>query len=174
MCVCLCCFCFTFIHCLCRLGRHSKSVNLTTARCPFCLGYVHHVLFIALLCHNAHTCTLPYACIYMYIHVYMCMLFVTILTCIICTYLFNPPLSRIIQCIFTCSRLELEPRLNADGTPASVKLNRYAQFVKEHYAEVKQKTPQGGHKAVMQRLRDQYYSSSSRTPTPHLDGSFSS
>lgn len=46
----------------------------------------------------------------------------------------------------------------------SVKLNRYAQFVKEHYAEVKHQTPQGGHKAVMQKLRENYYSSS-KTPT---------
>lgn len=66
--------------------------------------------------------------------------------------------------VTTLSQLELEPRLNPDGTPMSVKLNRYAQFVKEHYAEVKHQTPQGGHKAVMQKLRENYYSSS-KTPT---------
>lgn len=64
-----------------------------------------------------------------------------------------------VHCPFMISHLELEPRLNPDGTPAGVKLNRYAQYVKEHYAEVKQRTPLGGHKAVMQKLREQYYSS---------------
>ena len=64
------------------------------------------------------------------------------------------------------SHLELEPRLKSDGTPAAVKLNRYAQYVKQHYAAVKLKTPNGGHKAVMERLREDYYSS---RETPVLD-----
>ena len=67
------------------------------------------------------------------------------------------------------SWLELEPRLNSDGTPAAVKLNRYAQYVKEHYATVKLQTPQGGHRAVMKKLREDYYSSR-ETPLLDLNG----
>lgn len=69
------------------------------------------------------------------------------------------------------SRLELQPKLNADGTPAKVHLNPYAQYVKDHYADVKLHTPHGGHKEVMKRLREQYYSS--RALARSLDGSFS-
>ena len=68
------------------------------------------------------------------------------------------------------SHLELQPKLNPDGTPAAVKLNRYAQYVKEHYAAVKLHTPQGGHKAVMKKLREDYYSSR-ETPVLDLNGS---
>ena len=65
----------------------------------------------------------------------------------------------------------LEPKLNADGTPASVKLNSYAQYVKENYAEVRVQTPAGGHKAVMEKLRERYHSSRSKPPILHLDNS---
>ena len=54
--------------------------------------------------------------------------------------------------------------LKLDGPPPS-KINRYAQFVKDHYSEVKLRTP-GGHRAVMEKLREQYYST---CPHPQLE-----
>ncbi|CAI8055512.1 Acidic repeat-containing protein [Geodia barretti] len=71
-----------------KLGRHSKSVNLTDARCPYCLS-----------------------------------------------------------------------SLRLDGPAGPAKINRYAQFVKDHYSEVKLRTPVGGHKAIMEKIREQYHNS---------------
>jgi DNA-directed RNA polymerase subunit RPC12/RpoP len=71
-----------------KLGRHSKSVNLTDARCPYCLS-----------------------------------------------------------------------SLRLDGPAVPARINRYAQFVKDHYSEVKLRTPVGGHKAIMEKIREEYHKS---------------
>ena len=67
----------------------------------------------------------------------------------------NPPL-----CI-PPSTLELE------GTGSTRKLNRFAQFVQDNYADVKLLTPAGGHKVVMEKLKEQYYRS--KAPALNLD-----
>ena len=41
-----------------RLGRHSKSVNLTDARCPYCLRYIHaHITQGTTITRNIHMYT---------------------------------------------------------------------------------------------------------------------
>lgn len=56
------------------------------------------------------------------------------------------------------STLELLPKLKVDGTPAvERKLNRYAQFVKDHYSEVKSGSPWRNHKEIMDKLKDLYH-----------------
>lgn len=56
------------------------------------------------------------------------------------------------------STLELLPKLKVDGTPAAErKLNRYAQFVKDHYSEVKSGSPWQSHKEIMDRLKEMYH-----------------
>ena len=56
------------------------------------------------------------------------------------------------------STLELLPKLKVDGTPAAErKLNRYAQFVKDHYGEVKSGSPWRNHKEIMDKIKDLYH-----------------
>ena len=72
------------------------------------------------------------------------------------------------------SKLELLPRLKVDGTPATErKLNRYAQFVKDHYSEVKSGSPWRSHKEVMERLKEIYHQNSQQT-APVILGSLNS
>ena len=67
------------------------------------------------------------------------------------------------------SFLELLPQLKADGTPAVVRVNKYAQFVKENYAAVKSQSPWRRHKEVMEKLSERY----AVTKGQMLNGSFS-
>ena len=54
--------------------------------------------------------------------------------------------------------LQLEPKLNLDGTPASArKLTRYAKFIQDNYTDMKKAMPLGSHKEVMEALRGKYY-----------------
>lgn len=49
--------------------------------------------------------------------------------------------------------------MKPDGTPmVERKANKYAQFVKDHYSDVKRGSPWRSHKQVMEKLRDMYYS----------------
>ena len=64
------------------------------------------------------------------------------------------------------STLELLPRLKVDGTPAPErKLNRYAQFVKDHYGEVKSGSPWRSHREIMERLQQIYHQNSHQKET---------
>ena len=65
------------------------------------------------------------------------------------------------------SKLELVPKMRADGTPAVKKLNQFAQFVKDNYSTVKSRSPWRSHKQVMESLKDKYHC------CKNLDGSFS-
>ena len=60
--------------------------------------------------------------------------------------------------IVLSSVLQLEPKLNADGTPASTrKLTRYAQFIQDNYTDTKKALPQMSHKEIMEALREKYH-----------------
>lgn len=79
---------------------------------------------------------------------------------------------------FSPSHLELQPKLKADGTPLKqTPLNRYAQFVKDHYAETRQQLSHGGHREVMRILQQRYRTDSSHSVSDvdrqqrQLDGS---
>ena len=60
-------------------------------------------------------------------------------------------------------------RLDETSATAGKKLNRFALFVKENYSDVKLQTPVGGHKVVMEKLREQYYKSCGRTHPINLE-----
>lgn len=62
------------------------------------------------------------------------------------------------RCPRCMSTLQLEPKLNVDGTPASSrKLTRYAQFIQDNYSDVKKALPLMTHKEIMEVLREKYH-----------------
>ena len=54
------------------------------------------------------------------------------------------------------SRLELVPQLKKDGTPQSRTPNRFAMFVKQHYARIKSDHEIFSHQDVMKALSSEF------------------
>lgn len=71
----------------------------------------------------------------------------------------NYPMSTVLcSKIVHSSTLQLEPKLNVDGTPASArKLTRYAQFIQDNYSSTRKALPLMSHKEIMEVLRGKYH-----------------
>lgn len=58
---------------------------------------------------------------------------------------------------FNCSRLELLPRMNKDGTPAKPRApSKFSLFVKANYRKVKTNEPGSSHQEIMKELSKRF------------------